>query len=88
LHSYENDEAPAKEAPAPEPKVEAPPAVVKSDVMVEEEQHNGGADEQMYSGGGGDDDDDEVDFNLGSGGSNEPNSHYQESQGPGIKEDG
>jgi RNA-binding protein Musashi len=87
LSSYTEEEPPAKAAPAPvETKTET---VVEAEAPTTEsaaqDEPNGQGDDQMYHGE--QDMDDDIDFNLG-GGNNYEQSSNQESQGPGIKEDG
>jgi len=79
------DDAPVKQDPAPEEKIEtAAPPEVKSEIKPEEPEQNGHGDQQMY---GADEDDDDIDFNLGGNGYDAP-ANQHESHGPGIKEDG
>lgn len=86
LIRYTEDDATAKQDPAPEVKIEPTPAVVmkteEPTAPVETPNADGQAqvDDQ--------DADDDIDFNLGNGNSYSTPANQQDAHGPGIKEDG
>jgi len=88
---YTEDDTAVKPA-APEPEVTTEPIVqteLKAEAYPEHTEQNGEGDDQMYNGE--QDMDDEIDFNLGNGngaGNSYDVAAANESNGPGIKEDG
>lgn len=83
---YTEDDAPAKQEPAPEVNIDILPA---TDLKVEEPTAPAAnANEDGQTHGEEQDADDDIDFNLGNGNGYTAPANQQDAHGPGIKEDG
>lgn len=83
---YTEDDAPAKQEPAPEVKIETAPAIEVNAEELATPAENANADGQSH--GDDQDVDDDIDFNLGNGNGYSAPANQQDAHGPGIKEDG
>lgn len=83
---YTEDDAPAKQEPVPEVKIETAPAIEVNAEELATPTENANADGQIH--GDDQDVDDDIDFNLGNGNGYSAPANQQDAHGPGIKEDG